>query len=109
MDRTLSSVPHIAGLEQDLRQAEWVRQKFIEYGLDKAEVIPYRVLLSYPDKELPNKVHILDSQGNAQFTTLGKQIPLFHPDEDSELVLPNFSAFSKPGTVVSVSPRNLAV
>lgn len=95
-------MPHIAGSQQDLEQAEWVRKKFIEYGLDKADVIPYRVLLSYPDKERPNKVYILDDDGNANFTTFGKQIPLFHPDEDSPLVMPNFNAFSRPGTVTSV-------
>lgn len=56
MDRHLSSVPHLAGTPQDLEQAEWVRDRFLEAGLDETKIVPYEVLLSYPKKESPNKV-----------------------------------------------------
>ena len=35
---TITSVPHLAGDFQDLILADFVRQKFVEFGLDHAEV-----------------------------------------------------------------------
>lgn len=104
--RNLTSVPHLAGTEQDFEQAEWLRTKFLEFGLDQATVVPYNVLLSYPDMKIPNKVYLLDSNGNANFTTTGRQPPLFAPEEGSPLASPNFNAYSGTGTVTSVKTPN---
>lgn len=101
-NRNLTSVPHLAGTPQDLEQAVLLRDQFLEYGLDQATVIPYRVLLSYPDMEKPNKVYLLDSNGQANFTTEGKQKPLYAQEEYSDLVAPNFNAYSGTGTKEAV-------
>ena len=100
--RHLSSVPHLAGTAQDLEQAQWVANNFLKFGLDEAVVIPYTVLLSYPDMEKPNKVYLLDDKSNVNFTTSGKQTPLLRPEETSPLVAPNFNAYSGTGIANSV-------
>ena len=100
--RHLSSVPHLAGTAQDLEQAQWLADNFLQFGLDEAVVIPYTVLLSYPDMEKPNKVYLLDDKSNVNFTTSGKQTPLLRPEENSPLVAPNFNAYSGTGTANSV-------
>lgn len=88
----------MAGTAQDLEQAEWVRAKFLEFGLDQVDVIPYDVLLSYPDMELPNKVYLMDAAGEILYNTSGIQEPLQEPEEGSPLIAPNFNAYSGTGT-----------
>jgi len=56
---TITSVPHLAGDFQDLILADFVRQKFVEFGLDHAETKSYMVLLDYPNKTNPNKVYLM--------------------------------------------------
>ncbi len=36
----LTKEPHLAGSERDFETAEYVRKKFMDYGLDAAEVTP---------------------------------------------------------------------
>ena len=98
LNRYLTSVPHLARTEQDFEQAEWLRQNFEDFGLDQAVVVPYDVLLSYPDMAQPNKVYLM-LNGTANFTTKGTQDPLYAPEESSPLVAPNFNAYSGRGTV----------
>ena len=91
-------MPHLAGTTQDLEIAAWVRDRFLQNGLDEAHLVPYKVLLSYPDKERPNQVFLLDSLGQINYSTSGKQTPLFASEEFSPLVQPNFNAYSATGT-----------
>ena len=100
--RNLSSVPHLAGTAQDLEQAEWLRNDFLKSGLDEAVIVPYTVLLSYPDMEMPNHVFLIDNNGVANFTTDGRQKRLFSPEENSEAAAPNFNAYSATGIFDSV-------
>ena len=93
----MSSVPHLAGTDQDFEQAEWLRQNFEDFGLDQAIVVPYQVLLSYPNMTQPNKVYLMDGTV-ANFTTSGRQDPLYTEEERSPLVAPNFNAYSGTGT-----------
>ncbi|XP_046440416.1 glutamate carboxypeptidase 2-like [Daphnia pulex] len=95
----LSSIPNLAGTPQDLEVASWVRDRFVEGGLDEVQLVPYKVLLSYPDMSNPNQVSLLDSNGKVNFTTSGRQTPLFSSEEFSPLVQPNFNAYSANGTV----------
>ena len=95
----MSSIPNLAGTPQDLEVASWVRDRFIEGGLDEVQLVPYKVLLSYPDMSNPNQVWLLDSSGKVNFTTSGRQTPLFSSEEFSPLVQPNFNAYSANGTV----------
>ncbi|CAG0901466.1 unnamed protein product [Darwinula stevensoni] len=95
--RRLTQAPHVAGTEEELDTAIYVRDKFLEFGLDSVKIVPYDVLLSYPDRERPNTIHILDGTGESVFSTLGYEEPLFAPEESSPRVFPTFSAYSAPG------------
>ena len=96
-------MPHLAGTKQDFEQADAIRAKFESFGLDRAFVVPYRVLLSYPNMTQPNRVYIMNDAGNEEFKTSGRQEPLYAPEENSDIVAPNFNAYSATGTVESVS------
>jgi N-acetylated-alpha-linked acidic dipeptidase len=46
--KELSSYPHIAGSPENYQAAEWVQQKFKEFGLENTWMESYPVLLNYP-------------------------------------------------------------
>lgn len=45
-----TSVAHLAGTESDKSQAEWTRDKFIEFGIANTTIKTYYPLLNYPVK-----------------------------------------------------------
>lgn len=92
-------MPHLAGTDEDFKTADWLRKKLLEFGFDSADLFPYKVLLSYPNMTEPNKVYLLDDSGKIRFKTSGRQPPLYSPEENSTLVVPNFNAYSGTGTV----------
>jgi len=72
--------------------AEWERQ-----GLDHVSRVTYDVLLSYPDKNKPNLIYLLDEHGTVNFTTqLEEQI--VRGDQNHTDVVPPFNAYSPAGT-----------
>jgi len=98
--RHLTSVPHVAGTVRDREQAEWLRDRFIESGLDEAKTASYEVLLSYPRSDgVVNRVSLIDDVGNVQFETVGRQTPLGSAEESSDEVQVNFNAYSGNGVV----------
>ncbi|XP_063958983.1 N-acetylated-alpha-linked acidic dipeptidase 2-like [Lytechinus pictus] len=97
--RYLTSRPHLAGTPADKENAEWVRDRWIEDGLDSANVIPYKVLLSYPSVDEPNYVYILNSNGSVYFQSAREEAPLEQGDLKDGTV-PPFNAYSANGTVM---------
>ncbi len=76
--KDLTALPHLAGGDQDYILANYVKDKFMEYGLDHAEVMEilldprhlqcllfqlkdYEVLLDYPDSDNPNLVQLINT------------------------------------------------
>ncbi len=51
----MTQQPHQAGTANDLASANYVKDAFVSYGLDVAELFDYDVLLDYPDDALYNK------------------------------------------------------
>jgi N-acetylated-alpha-linked acidic dipeptidase len=43
----LTAEPHVAGTPRDRALAEWVRDRWREYGLDEVEIVEHEVLLPY--------------------------------------------------------------
>ena len=43
----LTAEPHVAGTPRDRVLAEWVRDRWREYGLEQVEIVEHQVLLSY--------------------------------------------------------------
>ena len=44
----LTAEPHVAGSPRDRALAEWVRDRWREYGLEQVAIVEHRVLLPYP-------------------------------------------------------------
>src|SRR6478672_6581456 len=44
----LTAEPHVAGSPRDRVLAEWVRDRWREYGLEQVEIVEHHVLLPYP-------------------------------------------------------------
>ena len=65
----LSSEPHIAGSDRDMALAQWVEERFREFGVNVTQFDRYNVLLSYPDKENPNVIQLLDELDEVKFTS----------------------------------------
>lgn len=63
LHRKFTRLPHLAGTVENLRYAEQIRDEWKEFGLDSVEIVPYRVLLSYPNKTQPNYISIIDHYG----------------------------------------------
>lgn len=64
LNRKFTRLPHLAGTQQNLELAERIGAEWMEFGLDSVELVPYDVLLSYPNKTSPNYISIVDHQGN---------------------------------------------
>ena len=48
----LTAEPHVAGSPRDRVLAEWVRDRWREYGLEQVEIVEHQVLLPYPAEVL---------------------------------------------------------
>ncbi|XP_070564588.1 N-acetylated-alpha-linked acidic dipeptidase 2-like [Ptychodera flava] len=95
--RYFTSEPHLAGTPMDLVQAEYVRDKWLEQGLDYADVVPYDVLLSYP-RGKENRVELIDSSGHVEFESAREEAILDESQRRDDIV-PPFNAYSAAGTV----------
>ncbi|MED6257585.1 hypothetical protein ATANTOWER_027473, partial [Ataeniobius toweri] len=62
--RKFTRLPHLAGTEQNLKYAEQIMKEWQDFGLDSVEMVPYDILLSYPNKSQPNYISIVDHIGN---------------------------------------------
>ncbi|XP_063864716.1 N-acetylated-alpha-linked acidic dipeptidase 2-like isoform X3 [Scylla paramamosain] len=96
--RHLTSEPHTAGTEADTQQAQWVAEQWRDQGLDTVNLVPYDVLLSYPDTDKTNTLSVKNGSGHVVWESQGRQTPLW-PGEDHPGVLPSFNAYSARGLV----------
>ena len=48
--KVYTSEAHLAGTDADKRQAEWTRDKFIEFGIEDSKIETYYTLINYPLK-----------------------------------------------------------
>ncbi|TNN47945.1 Glutamate carboxypeptidase 2 [Liparis tanakae] len=94
--REFTRLPHLAGTEQNLRYAEQIGDEWLEFGLDSVELVPYDVLLSYPNQSQPNYIAIVDRSGSEVFnTSLAEPVPEGY--EHVSDIVPPYSAFSAKG------------
>ncbi|KAM3875271.1 N-acetylated-alpha-linked acidic dipeptidase 2 [Diretmus argenteus] len=94
--RKFTRLPHLAGTEQNLIYAKQIKEEWLSFGLDSVEMVPYDVLLSYPNKSKPNYIAIVDQLGNEVFnTSLAEPVPEGY--EDVPDIVPPYSAFSAKG------------
>ncbi|XP_008423715.1 N-acetylated-alpha-linked acidic dipeptidase 2 [Poecilia reticulata] len=94
--RKFTRLPHLAGTEQNLKYAEEIMKEWRDFGLDSVEMVPYDILLSYPNKSQPNYISIVDHSGKEVFnTSLAEPVPQGY--EDVSNIVPPYSAYSPKG------------
>ncbi|KAF2361473.1 PA domain, partial [Trinorchestia longiramus] len=98
--RYLTKGPHVAGTQDELATAQWVADQWRSQGLRDVSLVPYDVLLSYPDSRNPNRVRLVSkTDGSVQFESSFDQEPLYAPEEADDKILNNFNAYSAAATV----------
>ena len=88
-------MPHIAGSPESKKQAEWVAEKFKQFGFDRVEIKKYKVLLSYPTE--PGRVEVLDEDGNEDFKFESVE-KSYNKYENDSRAMPPFIAYAQSGT-----------
>ncbi|KAI9316345.1 hypothetical protein BX666DRAFT_2019438 [Dichotomocladium elegans] len=87
---------HLAGSEADQQQADWTKQKFIEFGIRDTKIETYYPLLNYP---LDRRLALVSGPPEFQYEASleEKVVP---EDESSSLPerTPTFHGYSKNGT-----------
>ncbi|XP_071104721.1 N-acetylated-alpha-linked acidic dipeptidase 2-like [Haliotis cracherodii] len=91
----LTSRPHLAGTPGNLRTAEYVRDQWTEQGYD-VQMVPYNVLLSYPEENHINTASLVASDGRVLYQTSPGEHALSPEDTHPEAIQP-YNAFSPSG------------
>ncbi len=87
--RHLTDQPHVAGSERNRQLAEWMRDRWKEYGLDTVEIVEHEVLLPFP-----TEMRLTMGSWEARFTE--DPVP---GDPDTQTPLLHYNAYSKSGEV----------
>ena len=94
----LTAEPHIAAGPRDRELTDWIRDKWAEFGLDTISLDTYNFLLSFPDSARPNKIHLLDAEGNVRFTSHHQEDL---PQSERKNFIDAFIAFAPAGDVTA--------
>ncbi|KAI8388701.1 uncharacterized protein BYT42DRAFT_244010 [Radiomyces spectabilis] len=94
---TYASVPHLGGSDNDFLQAQWTRDKFIEYGIENAVIETYYPVLNEP---LVRRLAIVSGSDELLYEASLKEKPLPGEDERDDAV-PTFHAYSGSGNVTA--------
>jgi len=95
--RSLTARPHLSGTEGDAAVVRYISSFWRDSGLDTVKVVPYKVLLSFPNVSNPNRIEIRDGNGRTLFTTRLVE-PNLRPEHNDSSVVPPFNAYSSAGT-----------
>ncbi|CAE1316715.1 unnamed protein product [Acanthosepion pharaonis] len=95
--RNYTYKPRLTGTENEKDLVDELYNTWKENGLHKVIRTPYKVLLSYPNTSMPNKVQILDKSGTSPlFTSQPYEKNLLGEDSSLKLV-PPYNSFSPSG------------
>ncbi|CAK8684045.1 unnamed protein product [Clavelina lepadiformis] len=95
----LTKKPHLAGSNQDEDVlVDFIKQTWENY-LDKVEVFPYNILLSFPNSSDLNYVGIRYPNGSIMNKSNSIEKPLTENEKNQD-VIPTFNAYSPAGDVV---------
>lgn len=84
--RFITSEPHIAGSKRQRDLAIHLAEKWRMYGFDVVEMPEYKVPLSLPQEDKPNKVEVI-SNGTIQKIILGKvEVNRWKSDNHEKLI-----------------------
>ncbi|XP_042870253.1 N-acetylated-alpha-linked acidic dipeptidase 2-like [Penaeus japonicus] len=97
--RNLTSLPHLGGTADEWQMSKLISDIWQDQGFDAVHMVPYEVLLSYPDPEVPNLVRLVDQDGRAAWVSAAKQKPLYASEESSPDIPFTFNGYAAPGNV----------
>lgn len=97
--RHLTTLPHPAGTRANSKVADKISEIWKANGLQNVHYVNYDVLLSYPDYDNPNHLHILDRNGQVRYTTKGISPPLIPEEQSAEGAGVQWLAYSGNGSV----------
>ena len=87
----------MAGTPADKETADEIKRFWeTEAVLDRVQIYPYDVLLSYPEQDSPNRIVIKDVNDQDLFTTQLYE-SILDPEQNQSDVVPPFNAFSASG------------
>lgn len=98
--RRLTERPHLSGTVGDKDVVDYISGFWKENGLNPVRVVPYDVLLSYPDASNPNRIEIRDENGRVVFTTQMAEAalgPEVNESDTDRQIIPPFNAYSAAG------------
>ncbi|KAI8969813.1 hypothetical protein BDB01DRAFT_731867 [Pilobolus umbonatus] len=89
-----TSIPHLAGTPNDKLQAEWTREKFMEFGIPDTKIETYYPLLNYP---ISQRLAIVSGPDDLRYEARLKEDPINDTVQDPNAI-PMFHGYSKNGT-----------
>ncbi|XP_064117525.1 putative N-acetylated-alpha-linked acidic dipeptidase [Macrobrachium nipponense] len=93
-NRYLSSNPTGGGREGERGKATWVQKTWEEQGMDGVHLVPYNVLISYPKRDTPNVVRLINPNRQVAWSAQGWIKPLYTQKEFSPDAFPDADAYS---------------
>ncbi|XP_003978377.1 aminopeptidase NAALADL1 [Takifugu rubripes] len=99
--KELTKVPHMATTAGDEQTVQYMLKRWQdpESGLDQAWREEYKVYLSFPDPENPNKVTVVSPSGEVLHTVQEKEKNYTNSDQNDPDVVQPYAAYSPAGRV----------
>ncbi|XP_068200487.1 putative N-acetylated-alpha-linked acidic dipeptidase [Palaemon carinicauda] len=97
--RQLSSKSTGDGTDSEWEKAVWVQETWEEQGMDEVHLVPYNVLLSYPKRDTPNVVRLINPNGQVAWSAQGWIKPLYTRKEFSPDAFKDFNAYLASGDI----------
>lgn len=98
LDRNLTAKPHLAGTDGELRVAQYIGDTWRAQGLSPVRLVPYEILLSFPDKDDPSKITLFDENNKEVYVTQLVE-KILRPEQNQSDVVPPFNVYSPPGHI----------
>jgi len=95
----MTSFPHLAGTRGERQLAEYIANTWRQQGLVGVRLVPYHILLTYPDSAKWSGVVIHDVRDNTTVFTSQTTEKILRPDENHTDITPPYNVFSPSGVV----------
>jgi len=95
----MTSFPHLAGTRGERELAEYIAAAWRQQGLTSVRLVPYRVLLSYPNSADPSRVVIYDVRDNTTVFTSQLTEKSLRPGDNLTGAVPPYNVYSPAGIV----------
>ena len=97
--RFITDYPHGAASPGDERLSAWIRERWTTQGLDSVKSYWYNTLLSFPDKDHPSTVSLVNQKGETVFSSQIMEPDITPGSTKQDDRIPPFISFSPSGNV----------